>query len=80
MKNITITLDEKTATWAKLQAARNDMSLSRFVAELLNRTMGESREYEAAMRRFLVKQPSKLRDPAAAYPSRDEINDRRNFR
>jgi hypothetical protein len=45
MKNITITLDEKTAAWARNHAAARDMSLSRFVGELLENTMRESREY-----------------------------------
>jgi hypothetical protein len=44
MKNVTITLDEKTAAWARQHAARRNISLSRFVGELLHEKMGESRE------------------------------------
>ena len=48
MKNVTITLDEKTAAWARSNAAQLDMSLSRFVGELVEKTMRESREYKLA--------------------------------
>jgi hypothetical protein len=53
VKNVTITLDEKTAAWARSHAAERDMSLSRFVGELLEKTMRESREYRRAMRSYL---------------------------
>lgn len=80
MKNITLTLDEKTASWARIHAARRDMSLSRFVGELLHKTMRESREYEMAMQRYLAKKPAKLKPPGATYPSRESVNDRDGIR
>lgn len=49
MKNITITFDEKTAAWARSYAAREEKSLSRFLGDLLQKTMREAREYEEAM-------------------------------
>ena len=54
MKNITITLDEETAAWARVHAARKNLSLSRFVGELLGEHMREAREYDRAMRGFLA--------------------------
>jgi hypothetical protein len=80
MKNVTITLDEKTATWARRHAAAHDMSLSRYVGELLEKTMGESREYERAMRQYLARQPAKLKKRSAPYPTRDELHDRNGLR
>lgn len=80
MKNITITLDEKTAAWARLYAAKRSMSLSRFLGELLHKTMRESQEYESAMRRYLQRQPRKLKPADADYPSRDDVNERRSLR
>lgn len=79
MKNITITLDEKTAAWARVCAARDNMSLSRFVGRILHEKMRESREYEHAMRRFFAVQPRDLSggDP---YPARDESYDRKHLR
>lgn len=80
MKNVTITLDEKTAAWARQHAARRSMSLSRFVGELLNKTMQESREYERAMREYLSRKPSPLKRSRARYPSRDKLHDRGRLR
>ncbi len=57
MKNVTITLDEETATWARVRAAQRNLSLSRFVGELLQQHMHEAREYEQAMRRYLSRGP-----------------------
>jgi len=75
MKNITITLDEKTASWVRVYAAKRNMSVSRYLGELLHKTMQESREYDIAMQRFLSKKPFLQVDPQD-YPSREEINDR----
>jgi hypothetical protein len=80
MKNVTITLDEKTAAWARSHAAELDMSLSRFVGELLTKTMRESREYERAMRLYLSKRPVKLKKRGEAYPARDDLHERHDLR
>ncbi|MFO1467862.1 MAG: hypothetical protein U1F35_15715 [Steroidobacteraceae bacterium] len=80
MKNITVTLDEKTAAWARVYAARRNMSLSRFLGELLHNRMRESREYERAMRRYLGRKPAHLSNPDTPYPTRDELHDRDDLR
>jgi hypothetical protein len=79
MKNVTVTLDEKTAAWARVYAARRNMSLSRFLGEILHEKMRESREYEDAMRRFFAIRPRNL-SAGEAYPSRDELYDRKGLR
>lgn len=79
MKNITVTLDEKTAAWARIYAARHSMSLSRFLGEILHEKMRESREYEGAMRRFFAVQPKNLSD-GSAYPSRADLHERKDLR
>ncbi len=76
MKNITITLDEETAAWARAQAASLDMSLSRFVGGLLEHKMSESRQYERAMRQYLAKKPVELKPRGARYPARDDLHER----
>lgn len=76
MKNVTITLDEETAAWARVYAARNGVSLSRFVGELLHDRMRESRQYEEAMRGFFAERPLKLKKPGARYLTRDEAHER----
>lgn len=80
MKNVTITLDERTAAWARLYAAKHNTSVSRIVGEMLQRRMQEHVEYEHAMRRFLAKPPTKLNRRRAAYPKRDELHDRARLR
>jgi hypothetical protein len=80
MKNITITLDEKTAAWARTHAAERSMSLSRFVGELLEKTMPESREYRRAMNAYLARQPERLKKQGARYPRRGELYDRHRLR
>jgi hypothetical protein len=81
MKNVTITLDEETAAWARVHAAQRNVSLSRFVGELLEQHMREAREYEQAMRRYLSRGPFKaLKGRPEAYPARDELHDRARLR
>lgn len=80
MKNVTITLDEETAAWARVYAAQNSVSLSRFVGELLRDRMRESREYEEAMRGFLAEKPVRLKKPGERYLSRDQTHGRTRLR
>ena len=70
MKNITITLDAQAAAWARVQAAEHDMSLSRFVGEMIHKEMRHSLEYEKAMRAALAAKPLKLKGP---YLTRNEL-------
>lgn len=77
MKNITITLDKEAAAWARVQAAEHNMSLSRYVGEMLREKMRHSRAYEEAMRAALAQKPLKLEGP---YLKRDELYDRSRFR
>ena len=53
MKNVTITLDEATAAWARVYAAEHNTSVSRVVGEMLQQRMLEGAEYDRAMRGFL---------------------------
>ena len=79
MRNVTVTLDEETARWARLEAARRDMSMSRLIRELLSERMREHRDYAAAMRRFLSRPPQPLKK-AGGYPSREDVHDRARLR
>jgi hypothetical protein len=80
MKNITITLDEKTAMWARVHAAQRGISLSRLVGEMLAQRMDEFSEYDHAMRAYLAKPPVKLGRAKSPYPKRDELHDRAGLR
>jgi hypothetical protein len=80
MKNVTITLDEETATWARVYAAERNSSVSRMVGEMLRERMLDSRAYDEAMRTFLAKPPVKLQRQRARYPTRDDRHDRAGLR
>jgi len=80
LKNVTITLNEETAAWARVYAATHNTSVSRLVGEMLQQRMGELHEYDRAMRRFLAKKPIKFKGPAKGYPKRDELYDRGRLR
>jgi hypothetical protein len=79
MKNITITVDEEVARWARVWAAQRNTSLSRFVGELLRQRMIEEEGYESAMQRYRRRKPSPLKR-AGRYPRRDELHARADLR
>ena len=76
MRNVTITLDDETADWARIEAARQDTSVSRFVAGLLREQMGRGDRYEQARRSYLAQQPGDLSSGSGGYPSREELHQR----
>jgi hypothetical protein len=80
MKNVTITLDEETAAWARINAAEQGKSVSRLVGEMLRERMQGDRAYEEAMHRFLSKKPVKFIRDGKPYPTRDELHDRDSLR
>ncbi len=80
VKNVTITLDEEPAAWARVHAAEQDMSLSRFIGEMLRRQMRESHEYQEAMQRYLGSKFVIDLQPGERLPTREEIHDRAALR
>jgi hypothetical protein len=57
LRNVTITLEEEVARWARIEAARNDSSVSRLLGEILKERMLDNEAYEKAMRRALARKP-----------------------
>ncbi len=78
LRNVTITLEESVARWARIQAASNEVSVSRFLANLLKEQMKKNEEYEAAKQRALARKPFLKTD--GRYLSREEVHDRARFR
>ena len=78
LRNITITLEESVARWARIEAARKDTSVSRLLAGILKERMLEEGAYQAAMRRVLARKPFLKTD--GRYLSREEAHDRANLR
>jgi len=78
LRNITITLEENVARWARLEAARKETSVSRLLGEILKQAMLEEDGYQRAMRRALARKPFLKTD--GRYLSREEVHDRANLR
>jgi hypothetical protein len=70
MKNVTITMDDGVAEWARLEAARRNTSVSKLVGELVAEKMRGDAAYERAMHEALKFKPLPLQGP---YLKRDEI-------
>jgi hypothetical protein len=76
MKNVTVTMNEDVACWAKVHAAKMDMSLSRMLGETLKEKMRAEEDYEQAMNRFFSRPLRVLRENAEPLPSRESLYDR----
>jgi hypothetical protein len=74
MKNVTVTMEDSVADWARMEAARRNTSVSRLVGELLAEKMRHDDAYERAMREALE---FRSWGPASgAFLSDDEMYDR----
>lgn len=80
MKNITVTLDEKTADWVRVEAAKQGKSVSRLLGELLKKQMDDDREYFEAMRRFMAIKPMHFTWVGGRKPTREELHERPGLR
>lgn len=80
MRNITITIDDDTAEWARVLAARNRTSVSRMVGEMLMERRRREEGYALAMERYLQGDPTTLSQVTEAsdrpYPARDQLHER----
>lgn len=76
MKNLTITLDEETARLARVRAAEREMSVSRYVGEVLRRELRHEKDYEAAYRAWRSRKPFALKGAPQPYPTREALYDR----
>lgn len=80
MKNVTITLDEEVARWARIRAAEEDTSLSRLVGELLREKMLHEGNYQTSMQDYLAQSPRVLKKKGDKYPNREALHDRQGLR
>ncbi len=70
MKNVTVTMEDSVADWARIEAARRNTSVSRLVGEMLAEKMRHDDAYERAMREALQFAPIPFE---SRYLTRDEI-------
>jgi hypothetical protein len=54
MKNVTVTMEDSVAGWARMEAARRNTRVSRLVGEMLAEKMRHDDAYERAMREALL--------------------------
>ena len=80
MKTVTIKLDEEVARRARIMAAEQNTSVSRLVGEMLREKMIAEKSDQMAIEQYLSQSPSEPKDPAAKYPTREEIYGRRYLR
>lgn len=78
MKNVTVSMEEHVADWARMEAARRNTSVSRLIGELLAEKMRHDDAYERAMREALEFKSIGFSD--GPYLTRDEIYDRQSGR
>jgi hypothetical protein len=75
MKNVTVTMDEGLLRRARVAAASEGKSLSRFIAETVERRVGRPLSQREALDRFLNGPLMDLTDENGRAPSRDELHD-----
>jgi hypothetical protein len=78
LKNVTVTLDEDVARWARIEAAQKETSVSRMLGEMLRERMLKNDAYQKAMRRALARKP--FLKSEGRYLSREEAHDRSGLR
>ena len=76
IKNVTITLDETVAAWARIRAAEGETTASRLVGELIRGKMLEKESYKASMQHYLSQAARLLKEPSAKYPDREKLHER----
>lgn len=75
MKNVTVTMEDSVADWARMEAARRNTSVSRLVGELLAEKMRHDDAYERALQDWLARERT-WRSDGRAYPTREESHER----
>ena len=72
MKNVTVTMEDSVADWARMEAARRNTSVSRLIGEMLAEKMRRDDAYERAMQEWLQRDLSFTSD-GTPYPRREEL-------
>ena len=78
LRNVTVTLEEEVARWARIEAAKADTSVSRLVGEMLRERMEKEENYKRAMKQALARKPFLKSD--GKYLTREQVHDRANLR
>jgi hypothetical protein len=71
VKNVTVTMEDSVAEWARLEAARRNTSVSRLVGEMLAEKMRHDDAYERALQDWVHRERSWVSN-GEPYPQRGE--------
>ena len=74
MKNVTVTMEDDVADWARMEAARRNTSVSRLIGELLADQMRHDDAYERAMQDWRSRERTWASDGKRV--SREMLHDR----
>lgn len=72
MRNVTVTMEDSVADWARMEAARRNTSVSKLVGEMLAEKMRHDDAYERAMNEWL-RRDLRFTSDGNPYPKREEI-------
>jgi hypothetical protein len=74
LRNLTITVDEKALKWVRRQAAEEELSLSKFVARIIEHEMKKTDDYWKAFEDWKKIEPIPL--DAKNRMTREEVHER----
>ena len=75
MKNVTISMDEDTAAWARIEAAKAGKSLSRFVGDVIASKMERQSSQSEILKKIMSYPKLDLTDESGNAPTRNELYD-----
>jgi hypothetical protein len=75
-RNVTVSMDEDTARWVRVEAAKRDISVSQFLGEVLAERRQRAEGYETARSRFMAREPRPIRRAGDALPVRADLHER----
>ena len=76
MKNVTITLEDDVAQWARVWAAKKNTCVSKLLGNALKIKMAQEQGYELAMQQYLSTPDMPLKASTDGYPDRDSLHER----
>jgi hypothetical protein len=77
-RNVTITVDDEVARWARIKAAEESTSVSRLLGGVLRQMMRQHQRFDSARREFQRLDAAIISD--GAYPRREDLHDRTGVR
>jgi hypothetical protein len=74
MKNVTVTMEDTVADWARMEAARRNTSVSRMIGEMLADKMRHDDAYERAMQDWVSRERTWVSNGSRV--AREDLHDR----